>query len=229
MKLLRKQADYEAFLRVLDAAQAKHPMRILAYCLMPTHWHFVLWPEADGQLRAFLRWLTLPHSVRSQAHYHRTGSGHVYQNRFKAFAVEEDDHLLTVLRYVERNALRAGLVPAGRGLAMVEPGLSVGRRRHRHACLHPWPVPMPANWLAWVNESQTEAELESLRVSTNRGRPFGSENGRTGWSRNLVASHGAPPGSSSQKRSGRSRKIDASPLFSGNEKNRGPFVFRKKT
>ena len=98
MKLLRKQADYEAFLRVLDAAQAKHPMRILAYWLMPTHWHFVLWPEADGQLSAFLRWLTLTHSVRWQAHYHRTGSGHVYQNRFKAFAVEEDDYLLTVLR-----------------------------------------------------------------------------------------------------------------------------------
>ena len=174
MKLLRKQADYEAFLRVLDAAQAKHPMRILAYCLMPTHWHFVLWPEADGQLSAFLRWLTLTHSVRSQAHYHRTGSGHVYQNRFKAFAVEEDDHLLTVLRYVERNALRAGLGRRAEdwqwsSLACRLAGGDIATQR-----LHPWPVPMPANWLAWVNKAQTEAELESLRVSTNRGRPFGS-------------------------------------------------------
>ena len=83
MKLLRKQADYEAFLRVLDAAQAKHPMRILAYWLMPTHWHFVLWPEADGQLSAFLRWLTLTHSVRWQAHYHRTGSGRVLSEPFQ--------------------------------------------------------------------------------------------------------------------------------------------------
>ena len=79
---------------------------------MPMHWHVVLWPEAEGQLSSFLRWLTLTHSIRWHSHHHSTGSGHVYQNRFKAFAVAEDDHLLTVLRYVERNPLRAGLVSA---------------------------------------------------------------------------------------------------------------------
>src|SRR5947209_556299 len=110
MTLFRKPADYDAFLRVLDEALQRHPTRLLGYCLMPTHWHLVLWPEHDGQLTKLLRWLTLTHSVRWQTHYHSTGSGHVYQNRFKAFPVEEDDHLYTVLRYVERNALRAGLV-----------------------------------------------------------------------------------------------------------------------
>src|SRR5207248_1770643 len=100
LTLFRKPADSDAFLRVLDAALEKHPLRILGYCLMPTHWHFVVWPEANAQLSAFFRWLTLTHSVRWQAHYHRTGSGHVYQNRFKAFPIAEDDHLYTVLRYV---------------------------------------------------------------------------------------------------------------------------------
>src|SRR5260370_4956552 len=83
---------------------------------MSTHWHLVLWPAADGQLSAFLRWLPLTHSVRWHSHYHSTGSGHVYQNRFKAFAVAEDDRLLTVLRYAERNPLRAGLVRRAVGL-----------------------------------------------------------------------------------------------------------------
>jgi putative transposase len=61
------------------------PVPVLAYCVLPTHWHFVVWPEGDSQLTAFLRWLTLTHSVRWHRHYRSTGSGHVYQNRFKAW------------------------------------------------------------------------------------------------------------------------------------------------
>ena len=128
LRLFRKAADYAAFLRVFDEALERHPLRVLGYCLMPTHWHVVLWPEAEGQLSSFLRWLTLTHSIRWHTHHHSTGSGHVYQNRFKAFAVAADDHLLTVLRYVERNPLRAGLVERRR-LALVELGLPTGGRR----------------------------------------------------------------------------------------------------
>ena len=64
MKLFRKPADYAAFLRIVDTALVKYPMRVLGYSLMPTHWHLVLWPEADGQLTQFLRWLTLTHAIR---------------------------------------------------------------------------------------------------------------------------------------------------------------------
>src|SRR5207245_2326400 len=83
-QLFRKHVDYDAFLRVLDEALDDHPCRVLAYCLMPTHWHFVLWPQTDDQMSAMLRWLTLTQAVRWQTHYQRVGSGHVYQNRFKA-------------------------------------------------------------------------------------------------------------------------------------------------
>ena len=103
-----KAADYAAFLCVFDEALERHPVRVLGYCIMPTHWHVVLWPAHDGQLTSFLRWLTLTHSVRWHKHHHSTGSGHVYQNRFKAFAVAEDEHLLILLRYVERSPSRAG-------------------------------------------------------------------------------------------------------------------------
>jgi putative transposase len=175
LKLFRKAADYAAFLRAFDEALERHPIRVLGYCLLPTHWHVVLWPTADGQLSSFLRWLTLTHSVRWHKHYHSTGSGHVYQNRFKAFAVAEDEHLLTVLRYVERNPLRAGLVRraedwAWSSLACRLVGGAVAQRR-----LHPWPVAVPANWVQTVNRAQTEAELAALRRSVARGRPFGSE------------------------------------------------------
>ena len=48
MTLFEKDADYAAFERVLEEAHAREPLRILAYCLMPTHWHMVVWPKGGG-------------------------------------------------------------------------------------------------------------------------------------------------------------------------------------
>src|SRR5262249_53973057 len=110
LPLFQKDGDYAAFERVLAKALHEHPMRLLAYCLMPNHCHLVLWPQQDGELTAFLRRVTHTHSMRWHAHYHTGGTGHIYQGRFKSFPVETDDHCYAVLRYVERNALRANLV-----------------------------------------------------------------------------------------------------------------------
>src|SRR5436190_3585768 len=76
LKLFRKSADYSAFLRVFDEALQRHPIRVLGYCVMPTHWHVVLWPAADGQLSAFLRWLPLTHSVRWHKHHQGADGWH---------------------------------------------------------------------------------------------------------------------------------------------------------
>src|SRR4051812_38924656 len=68
--------DYDAFARVLTEAVARHRMRLLAYCLMPNHFHLLLWPLQDGDLSRFMRWLTLTHTQRWHAHRHSAGSGH---------------------------------------------------------------------------------------------------------------------------------------------------------
>jgi REP-associated tyrosine transposase len=102
--------DYQRFEQVLHEAQARTGMRILAYCLMPNHWHLVLWPGADGTLSRFMTWLTLTHTQRWHAGRGSAGVGHLYQGRYKSFLVQADQHLLTVCRYVERNPRRAGLV-----------------------------------------------------------------------------------------------------------------------
>jgi putative transposase len=180
LPLFQKYGDYEAFERVLGEALERHPIRLLGYCLMPNHWHFVLWPEHDDQLTAFLRWLTHTHTQRWHAHYHTTGTGHLYQGRFKAFAIQEDEHLLTVLRYVERNALRAGLVT--RAEDWVWSSLSGRRAGLPKIDLHPWPVPRPPRWRAYVNRVETEGELEAVRRSVARGQPFGDD----GWQRQTV-------------------------------------------
>src|SRR5260370_32063674 len=121
LPLFQKDGDYAAFERVLAEAMQKNPIRLLGYCLMPNHWHFVLWPQRDGQLTAFLRWLTHTHTQRWHAHYHSAGTGHLYQGRFKSFPVQEDEHLYTVLRYVERNPVRAGVVRRAGGCGAGRP------------------------------------------------------------------------------------------------------------
>ena len=174
LPLFEKDGDYAAFERVLALALDEHPIRLLGYCLMPNHWHFVLWPKHEGELTAFLRWLTHTHTMRWHAHYHTSGTGHLYQGRFKALPIEADEHLYAVLRYVERNALRANLVKRAEQWRWS----SLWRREHgdeaAQAILSPWPIPQPAEWLKIVNAAQTEAELAALRRSVARGTPFGS-------------------------------------------------------
>lgn len=130
MQVFEKTGDYQAFEHVLKEALEESPMRICAYCLMPNHWHLLLWPEHDGDLAAFMHRLTNRHVRRWQKNRHYVGLGHVYQGRYKSFPVEEDTHFLAVARYVERNALRANLVLRG-GVALVESLAAMLWRRGR--------------------------------------------------------------------------------------------------
>ena len=102
-------------------------------------------------------------------HYHT--SGHVWQGRFRAFPIQEDDHLLSVARYIERNPVRAGLVERAENW----PWSSAAAPLAESPILDPGPVERPDNWLEYVNEPQTEAEVESLRECLRRGRPFGED------------------------------------------------------
>jgi putative transposase len=172
--LFHKDADYAAFARLLREARQRVPgARLLGYELMPNHWHLALWPTADGELSAFVRWLAHTHTQRYHAHYHTAGTGHLYQGRFKSFPVQDDHHLLTVLRYVERNALRANLVDRAQDWRW---GSLWGRTRGADAdLLSAGPVPLPPDWAAIVNHPQSEAELAALRRSVLRSSPFGDE------------------------------------------------------
>src|SRR5208337_4145821 len=82
MTIFEKDEDYEAFERILEEAVDRTRTRLLTYCVMPNHWHFIVWPRQDGELSRFVGWLTLTHTQRWHAHRHTRGSGHVYQGRF---------------------------------------------------------------------------------------------------------------------------------------------------
>ncbi len=101
--------DYQLFEQILTEAKEKYDMRLLSYCLMPNHWHFVVHPKKDGDLSKFMNWLTLTHTQRWHARKKTTGQGHLYQGRYKSFLCQDNNHFLILARYVERNALRANL------------------------------------------------------------------------------------------------------------------------
>jgi len=167
-EVFHKDEDYAAFVRLIEDAFTRLPMRVLAYCLMPNHFHMVLWPHGDGDLSRWMQWLLTSHVRRYHRHYH--GSGHVWQGRFKAFPIQQDEHLLTVLRYVERNPLRANLVERAEQWEWSSAGRA---KKPLPAWLHVGPVRYDGNWLRWVNRPQTAAEEESLRRCIARGSPFG--------------------------------------------------------
>jgi putative transposase len=175
LPLFEKRGDYEAFERVLGEAQQGTPTRILAYCVMPNHSHFVLWPKADDELTAFVRWLTQTHTMRWHAHHHTRGTGHLYQGRFKSFPVQSDEHLYTVLRYVEHNAVRARLVRRAENWMWSSVWRRTRGNSEAQSLLSSWPIALPDDWLARVNQPLTEQEIQAIRHSVTRGTPFGAE------------------------------------------------------
>ncbi|MDH5500861.1 MAG: transposase [Gammaproteobacteria bacterium] len=162
--------DYRAFLTLMKLASERVPMRILAYCLMPNHFHLVLWSHADGDISRWMHWLLTAHTKRH--HRLRRTSGRIWQGRFKAFPIQHDKHLLTVMRYVERNPLRANLVET----AADWDWSSVSRRNARIATdlLADSPVSRPENWLQMVNAPHSDEEIKALRRCSFKNAPFGS-------------------------------------------------------
>jgi putative transposase len=174
MTLFRSKKDFEAFQRCLVATQETTPVPMLAYCVMNNHWHLVLWPQKDGDLARFMLRLTTMHVRRWLINRHQVGTGHVYQGRYKSFAIQEDDHLATVCRYVERNPVRAG----ARASSAQWPWSSAGQHslpEPLRVKLEELPIKRRRDWLRWVDQPQTAAEEAAMARCLAQSRPYGEE------------------------------------------------------
>jgi putative transposase len=175
-QLFESSLDYDAFFEVLCQAADRVPMRLLAYAIMPNHWHMVVWPLDDHDLSRYMQWLTRTHAQRWLHARGWAGTGAVYQGRYKAVPIKADRHLLVACRYVERNPLRAGLV----NQASAWPWSSAATRRTANRPgLSPWPVPKPPDWTDHVERPQCRAEHEALQACIVKGLPFGTP----GWTK----------------------------------------------
>ena len=147
LSIFEKDGDYEAFERILADAIERTGTRLLAYCLMPNHWHLAILPVQDGELSRFTGWLTLTDTQSWHAHRHSTGQGHVYQGRFKSFPIQDDQHFLTACRYVERDALRAKLVAKAQDWKWSSLWRWNRGNAKEKSILSAWPVRRTPNWL----------------------------------------------------------------------------------
>jgi putative transposase len=157
----------------MKQACEKVPMRVLACCLMPNHFHLVLWPYNSADLSRWMQWLLSAH-VKDHRRKYRT-VGRIWQGRFKSFLIQTDHHLLAVLRYVERNPVRARLVdrPQDWRWSSASPFYRTGEG----PVICPGPLDRDQSWARIVSLPQTAGELDSIRASVNRERPFG----RSDW------------------------------------------------
>jgi putative transposase len=171
LRIFKKDSDFAAFEQILCEGVERFAMRICGYCLMGNHWHLLLWPRYDGDLSAFMRWITLTHVQRFHAAHDTVGIGHLYQGRYKSFPVQGSQHYLTVLRYIEANPVRAEIVQD----AADWPWSSYAVRRGRAADfnLTQSPVALPPDWTRRVHRSIEPRAMEALRNSINRNRPLG--------------------------------------------------------
>ncbi len=173
LRLFKKDADYLAFERVLLQAHRRHPLKLLDWCLMPNHWHFVVWPDRDGQVTAFFRWLTHTHAMRSITHRRVMGMGPLYQGRFKSLPVQDDRHLLSLLRYVHRNPVRAKLARRASLWRWTSQAVRDGGASELKSILTDWPIARPRNWSQLVNGEDPPRETEDIRECIRRSRPYG--------------------------------------------------------
>jgi len=169
-EVFHKDKDYEAFIDIMKEAKARYPVKIFAYCLMPNHFHMVLMPERGDELSRWMQWLMTSHVRRYHRHY--GSSGHIWQGRFKSFIIQRDEHLLMVLRYVEGNPKRAGLVGSAKEWTwsshreMIDEKINI--------LLDEIPIELPGDWGRYVDEPLTSKEIEKVRQSVIRQSPYGN-------------------------------------------------------
>jgi putative transposase len=175
-------------------------LSILAACVMPNHFHVIAAQQAATDISRWIHWLLTTHTHRH--HLKHESCGRVWQGRFKAFAIEQDAHLLTVMRYVERNALRAGLVERAESWSWCSLAWRQGPAPGARPQLAE--VSLPSDWAGWVNAPQTVEELEAIRACVNHQRPYGGDL----WAR---AQSALSPNRSTGLRRGRPNKTSPTP------------------
>jgi putative transposase len=165
------EADYLGFLGAIATAAERTTVRLLSYCLMPNHFHLVLWPEVGVEVPAYMQILMNAHIRDLQKRHGTAGTGHIYQGRYRGHAILSERHLLGVCRYVEANGLAAGLAQRAEQWpwsSLAQTGPAEGAN-----LIGPWPVPKPADWLDQVNQPLGDRAWKRLKQEIEHSQPGG--------------------------------------------------------
>jgi putative transposase len=165
--IYRKPSDYDRFVRLLQRGRTRAPVRLIAFCLMPTHFHLVLCPLASDALSIYMQWVTTSYACDFRRRTNTSGYGHVFQRRFWAAQVCDEPGFIRLMRYVEGNASRAHLVAraeAWRWTSLVD------RLKKPPQIIDPCPLELPAPWCEWVNLGLDDAAVDDIRRALRKVR-----------------------------------------------------------
>ena len=171
LRIFKKDADFAAFEKILTEGIERFDMRICGYCLMGNHWNLLLWPRRDGDLSAFMRWITLTHVQRFHAAHRTVGIGHLYQGRYKSFPVQDNAYYTTVLRYIEANPVRAEIVQNAADWLWSSYAVRQGRQLPLE--LSEGPFSLPSDWTRQIHRQLNTKAAEAIAKSINRSCPLG--------------------------------------------------------
>ncbi len=178
--VFHKRADFQAFLTALAELKERKPFELYGYCLLNNHFHLLLRPTGDATISRIMQSLLVSHTQRYHRH-HRSG-GHVWQGRFKSPVIQNDKHLLAVLRYIEANPLRAKLVRRAEkypwssyrvhGLGETD---ELVDSLITYEALSPLAKVRQRKWAEKVHRPMDEANLDAIRRSSATGLPYGDK------------------------------------------------------
>ena len=174
-QIFNSPGDYRLFMSILEEVHDVTAVDILAFAIMPNHWHLVLRPQQDGALSDFMKRLTVTHTQRYRVVTKTVGQGPVYQGRYKSFLIQENDHLLTVLRYVERNPVAAKLVNNAQDWLYGSYHLRTKGTANKRGWLTPWPITEPVDYADSLATPLSAREYEKIMLSRDKGVPFGND------------------------------------------------------
>jgi putative transposase len=174
LRIFDADRDYALFEHILEDAVVESDMRVLAYTIMPNHWHFLLYPRKDGDLGLFMHQLTNTHTRQVKSATKTIGTGPLYQGRYKSFLIQKDPHFLTVLKYIERNPVRAGLAERAEDWRWGSAWRRARGTARQKKLLASSPVVLPREYLQWINTPESSKELDEIRSSVNKGAPYGA-------------------------------------------------------
>ncbi len=187
--IFKTKKDYQLFETVLVEAQKKTDMRILAYCVMPNHFHIAVYPKNDGDVQSFMCWLTKTHTQRWHVAHQTVGYGHLYQGRYKSFIVNTDAYYFSLMKYIEQNPLRAGLVARVQDWQWGSFYRRLYGSAEQKGLLCSWPMEEDADYVKEINNCFSGEVLKYLRTSVSKGSPLGGEEWKSALIESLKLGH----------------------------------------
>ncbi len=179
-RIFKAEGDFNSVVETLKETIRMIPIDIFSFSIMSNHWHFAVRPRRDGDLGKFFGRFTQKVTQRWHKYRQIMGAGHLFQGRYKSFLVQTDSYFIQLMKYIEANPLRAGLVSRAEEWRWGSLYMRAKNGESGTGILASWPVDMPSDYAQEVNRPLQKAFMDQVRNSITRGRPLGHDEWITG-------------------------------------------------